>query len=61
MEDMMGSDAAQRQRFIITIDWSEESNGRLTEGDLHEAIELLALEVDEDVTLEVIETMEIGD
>ena len=57
----MSSQNELRQRFIVTIDWSPESDGRITEGDIHEVIEQLALEIDEDVALEVAETLEKGD
>lgn len=61
MEEPMSSDTELRQRFIITIDWSPESGARLTEGDIHELVEQLALEVDEDVTVEVAETLDTSD
>jgi len=57
----MSSDTELRQRFIITIEWSPESGARLTEGDVHEVIEQLALEIDEDATLEVAETLDTSD
>lgn len=57
----MSSDSELRQRFIVTIEWSPESGARMTEGDIHEAIELLALEIDEDATVEVAETLETSD
>jgi len=57
----MSSDTELRQRFIITIEWSPESGARLTEGDVHEVIEQLALEIDEDATVEVAETLDTSD
>ena len=57
----MSSDIELRQRFIITIEWSPESGARMTEGDIHEVIEQLALEIDEDATLEVAETLDTSD
>jgi len=57
----MSSESELRQRFIVTIEWSPESDARLTEGDIHELVEQLALEVDEDATVEVAETLETGD
>ena len=60
MEDSLGA-SELRQRFIVTIEWSPESGARLTEGDVHEVVEALALEIDEDATLEVAETLETGD
>lgn len=57
----MSSDTELRQRFIITIEWSPESGARLTEGDVHEVVEQLALEIDEDATLEVAETLDTSD
>lgn len=61
MEKPMGSDSELRQRFIVTIEWSPESGARLTEGDIHEVIEQLALEIDEDATVEVAETLDTSD
>jgi hypothetical protein len=58
MEKPMGSDSELRQKFVITVEWSPESGARLTEGDIHEAVEQLALEIDEDATVEVAETLE---
>jgi len=57
----MSSDSELRQRFIVTVEWSPESGARITEGDIHELIEQLALEVDEDATVEVAETLDTGD
>lgn len=57
----MSSDTELRQRFIITIDWSPESGARLTEGDVHEVVEQLALEIDEDAMVEVAETLDTTD
>ncbi|MCE5200002.1 MAG: hypothetical protein ABFD54_15385 [Armatimonadota bacterium] len=45
------------QIFVVTVAWSPESGGRLTEGDIKEAIEQMALEIDEDATVEVEETI----
>ena len=61
MEEPMSSEIELRQRFIITIEWSPESGARLTEGDVHELIEQLALEIDEDATVEVAETLDTSD
>ena len=61
MEDSMSSNSELRQRFIVTIEWSPESGARLTEGDVHEVVEALALEIDEDATLEVAETLDTGE
>lgn len=61
MEKMMSSDTELRQRFIITIEWAPESGARLTEGDVYEVIEQLALEIDEDATVEVAETLDTTD
>lgn len=57
----MSSDSDLRQRFIVTVEWSPESGARLTEGDIHEVVEQLALEIDEDATVEVAETLDTGD
>jgi len=61
MEDQMNPDSELRQKFIVTIEWSPESGARVTEGDVHELIEQLALEIDEDAAVEVAETLDIGD
>ena len=57
----MSSDSELRQRFIVTIEWSPDSGVRLTEGDVHEVVEQLALEIDEDATVEVAETLDTTD
>ena len=57
----MDPDSELRQKFIVTIEWSPESGARVTEGDVHELIEQLALEIDEDATVEVAETLDLGD
>ena len=56
----MSSDAVQSQVFTVTIHWSPESDGRLTEGDIRETIEQMVTELDEDATVEVAEGMEHG-
>jgi hypothetical protein len=43
------------QTFQVTIKWSPESDARLTEGDIREAIEDMASELDEDSNVEVTE------
>ena len=48
----MSADSELRQKFIVTIEWSPEADARLTEGDIQEAIEELALEMDEDAVVE---------
>ena len=55
MEEPLGS-SELRQKFIVSIEWSPESGARITEGDLHEVIEQLALEIDEDATVDVTES-----
>ena len=49
---------ALKQRFVVTVDWSAESGGRVTEGDIREAIEQMVLELDEDAVVEVNETVD---
>ncbi|MCL5102548.1 MAG: hypothetical protein M1133_00340 [Armatimonadetes bacterium] len=46
------------QVFSVTITWSPESGGRMTEGDLKEAIEQMVLEIDEDAMVDVAEGIE---
>lgn len=60
MEEPLGSNG-ERQKFVVMIDWSPESGARITEGDVHEVIEQLALEIDEDATVEVVESLDSGD
>ncbi|NLN76217.1 MAG: hypothetical protein GX139_07880 [Armatimonadetes bacterium] len=57
----MSADNELRQKFIVTVEWSPESGARLTEGDIHEEIEQLALEIDEDAVIEVSETLDFSD
>ena len=54
----MGSDSSAVQVFTVTINWFPESGGRLTEGDLQEAVEQMVLEIDDEATVEVAETFE---
>lgn len=51
----MAFDADVTQTFTITIKWSPESNARLTEGDIREALEDMASEMDEDSNVDVTE------
>lgn len=48
---------ADSQVFTVTIQWSPESEGRLTEGDIQEVIEQLVTEFDEDATVTVEEVV----
>ncbi|NLN77761.1 MAG: hypothetical protein GX141_02450 [Armatimonadetes bacterium] len=57
----MSADSELRQKFIVTIEWSPEADARLTEGDIHEAIEELALEMDEDAVVEATESLDFSD
>lgn len=43
------------QMFVVTITWSPESGGRLTEGDVKEAIEQVTLEIDEEAVVDAVE------
>jgi hypothetical protein len=46
------------QTFHVTIKWSPESNARLTEGDIREALEDMASEMDEDSNVDVTEQID---
>ncbi len=46
------------QMFVVTVQWSPESSTRLTEMDIREVVEGLALEVDTEATVEVVEKMD---
>jgi hypothetical protein len=59
MEDVTGSSGGEKQAFLVRIDWSAESEGRLTEADVKEAIEQLTLEIDEEVDVEVEERLDM--
>lgn len=61
MEDLNGPAGALRQKFLITIEWSPESDIRLTEGDVREAIEELAMDLDEEAVVEATETLAVDD
>ncbi len=54
----MNSNAGVTQVFTVTITWSPESDTRVTEGDIQEAIEQLALEIDEEAAVDVAEGFE---
>jgi hypothetical protein len=51
----MNAEAGTTQVFTVKINWSPEAEGRLTEGDLQEAIEQLVLEIDEEAVVDVAE------
>ncbi len=51
----MMSDREATQTFEVTIKWSPESDARLTEGDIREAIEDMAAEIDEESSVDVTE------
>lgn len=51
----MSFDSGVTQTFQVTITWSAESDARLTEGDIREAIEDMASELDEDSNVDVSE------
>ncbi len=51
----MMSDKEVTQTFEITIKWSPEADARLTEGDIREAIEDMAAEIDEESSVDVTE------
>ncbi len=57
----MSTNPELQQRFIVSIEWSPESGARLTEGDLHEIVEQLAMEIDEDAVIEVTETLDFAE
>lgn len=54
----MSSDDGLTQVFTVTVTWSAESDARVTEGDIQEAIEQLALEIDEEAAVDVAEGLE---
>ncbi len=54
----METDATRTQLFTVTINWSPDSGGRVTEGDIREAIEQLTTEVDEEAVVDVTETID---
>ncbi|MGC8863566.1 MAG: hypothetical protein ACP5R5_12435 [Armatimonadota bacterium] len=56
----MSSESVQSQMFTVIINWSPESEARVTEGDIREVIEQLVVEIDEEATVEVEESMEHG-
>lgn len=58
MEDLSSSAGVSRQRFVVTVDWSPEAEVRLTEGDVREALEELAMDLDEDAVVEAVETVD---
>jgi hypothetical protein len=57
MEDAEEEDV-NTQRFDITIVWPSDSDSQLTENEIRAAIERLARDVNEDVTVEVEEIVE---
>jgi len=49
------------QKFVVTISWSAESDARLTEGDIKEVIESLAMDLDEEAMVDVAEVLGPGE
>ena len=60
-DDVMSSEDGTEQRFVVTVTWSAESDIRLTEGDLKEAMEELVLDMDLEAVVDVAETLDPGD
>ena len=60
-DDVIGSAGGSEQKFAITIAWSAESDVRLTEGDVSEALEGLVMDIDEDAVVDVAEILDAGD
>ncbi|MGQ9456099.1 MAG: hypothetical protein ACUVRS_01865 [Armatimonadota bacterium] len=54
---MANPELPEPQVFTVTITWSPESEARITEGDLQEVVEQLVMELDEEATVEVEETI----
>jgi|DewCreStandDraft_4_1066084.scaffolds.fasta_scaffold158077_2 hypothetical protein len=54
----MSSNDGLTQVFTVTITWSAESDARVTEGDIQEAVEQLALEIDEEAAVDVAEAFD---
>jgi len=54
----MGQDSESVQVFTVTVTWSPESEDRITEGDVQEAVEQLVIDVDEEASVEVAEVLE---
>lgn len=48
------------QKFLVTISWSSESDARLTEGDIKEVIESLAMDLDEEAMVDAAEVLGPG-
>ncbi len=53
----MHPEITDSQVFTVTIQWSPESEYRLTEGDIQEVIEQLVTEFDEEATVTVEEVV----
>jgi len=56
----MSSETVQSQVFTVTINWSPESEARVTEGDIREVVEQLVVEIDEEAAVEVEERIGHG-
>lgn len=46
------------QTFMVTVRWSAEPDSRLTEGDIREVVEDMAVEIDEDSVVDVTEQID---
>lgn len=60
-EDIIGPAGGSEQKFMVTIAWSPESDVRLTEGDLGEALENLVMDMDADAVVDAAEILDAGD
>ncbi len=62
MEDyIIGPAGGSEQTFVVTIAWSPESDARLTEGDVSEALENLVIDIDEDAVVDAAEILDVAD
>ena len=60
-DDVMASGDGTEQKFVVKVTWSAESDIRLTEGDVKEAIEELVLDMDEEALADAAEILDAGD
>ena len=59
-DDVIKPGEGTEQKFVVTVTWSPESEFRLTEGDVKEAIEELVMDMDEEAVADVAGGLDSG-
>ena len=60
-DDIIKPGEGSQQKFVVSVTWSSESEFRLTEGDVKEAIEELIIDMDEEAVADAAEVLDTSD